>query len=217
MTSHNHLNDVALPHAGRLAYFHPHSPSLHTQDNNPVPPAYDDCSASQSTLVLDDSENKDTDEESNCGFWGERDSFTGRRGALGLGTVRRDHGGFYAFCCFWCAVSVCILGVLGMYFALDVVLTQFGMGTGWAMWMVRESPSQASAHYEVRFDMPTYIGERLADSVSFSDVFLPCFTESPSPWSSDMALHSTRQCRELYDGGGHSIRRIDRAMEIASR
>jgi hypothetical protein len=150
MASHDQDNNMALPHAALLTYFRPTTPLLPLQDNEHAPPSYDDCNASQATLVLDDDE-KDLDEESSYGFWGEQDSFSGRRGG-------RDQSGFYAFCCFWCAVSVCILGVLGMYFALDVVLTQFGMGTGWAMWMVRGSPSQASnTRYEVRsFDASTY-------------------------------------------------------------
>jgi hypothetical protein len=153
MASHHENNEVALPQAGLLASFHPHTPSLHTQDNEHALPSYDDCNASQATLVLADREVKDTDEESSYGFWGERDSVNGR---LGFSTVRRDHRSLYAFCCFWCAVSVCILGVLGMYFALDVVFAQFGMGTGWAMSMVRGDPSQTSASYQVRFNLVTY-------------------------------------------------------------
>lgn len=141
MASHHGDNDVALSHAGLLAYFHPNTPILHPEDEERVPPSYGDCNASQVTLVLDHGDRKNSDEES----------------IYGLSTVKRDHCGFYDLCCFWCAVSVCILCALGMFFALDVAFSQFGMGTGLAMGMVRGSTSQANASYEVSSNPVTYL------------------------------------------------------------
>jgi hypothetical protein len=147
MVSPDADHDVALPHAGLLAYFQPRP--THAQDSEHAPPPYDGFNGFQSTRTLERNAAKSADEESEYGFWGECDCpESGRRGS-GLSTMKRDHRGFYAFCCFWCAVSVCILGTLGTFFATDLVFSQFGMGTGLAMWMVHGNPSQAIIEYEV--------------------------------------------------------------------
>ncbi|KAF1915882.1 hypothetical protein BDU57DRAFT_556238 [Ampelomyces quisqualis] len=78
------------------------------------------------------------DEERSCGLWSEKESSSsGGYTGLRLTTVARDHHGFYAFCCFWCAVLVCILGAFGVFFTLDIVFSTFGMGTGIAGWMMQ--------------------------------------------------------------------------------
>lgn len=63
--------------------------------------------------------------------------------------MERDHQGFYAFCCFWCAVSVCILGALGVFFTLDTVCSTFGMGTGVGRWIVGMQGERTGGSYDV--------------------------------------------------------------------
>ncbi|KAF2023850.1 hypothetical protein EK21DRAFT_16053, partial [Setomelanomma holmii] len=55
-----------------------------------------------------------------------------------------------AFCCYWCAVSVCILTAFGA-FALDLVFTQFGMGTGMARWIVHGNGNEDVTSYDMHF------------------------------------------------------------------
>jgi uncharacterized membrane protein len=51
--------------------------------------------------------------------------------------MKRNRHGFYDFCCFWCAVWLCILGAVGVFFALDIVFSTFGMGVGVEKWMTQ--------------------------------------------------------------------------------
>jgi hypothetical protein len=140
-------HDVALPHAGLLAYFQPRT--MHAQDCEHAPPPYEGFNGSRSTPFVDHNEAKDVEGESEYDFWSECDCPESEQQGLSFSTMKRDHRGFYAFCCFWCAVSVCILGAVGTFFAIDLVFSHFGTGTGLAMWMVHGNPSQAITDYDV--------------------------------------------------------------------
>ncbi|KAH4943182.1 hypothetical protein HBI79_014940 [Parastagonospora nodorum] len=149
MATYHENNDVALPHAGLLSYFHPRT--SHAQPSEHAPPPYNDIEGLLTTPILTIDEAKDADERSDYSYCPDCDSFDCERGTFVLTTMKRDHRGFYAFCCFWCAVAVCILGAFGIFFTLDLVFSQFGMGTGLAMWMIRGNPSHADISYDMSF------------------------------------------------------------------
>lgn len=153
MTTSHMDHDVALPHAGLLAYFH--HPTASTQEHNAKssPPPYDrrtSYEARQSSTTY----GKEGDEESGIGFWGERSEKEKQTTHLDL--VKRGYYGIYAFCCFWFAVSICILGAFGAFFILDLALTQLGMGTGMATWIVHRNVGRGVENYEVSPLTPFY-------------------------------------------------------------
>lgn len=149
MGTHYEDNDVALTHASLLSYFHPRT--SHAQPSEHAPPPYNDIESLLTTPMLAFDEAKDADEESAYSYSPDCESPDCERGTFGLTTMKRDHRGFYAFCCFWCAVSVCILGAFGIFFTLDLVFSQFGMGTGLAIWMIRGNPGHVETSYDVSF------------------------------------------------------------------
>jgi hypothetical protein len=145
-------NDVPLPHAGLLGFLHrPISLQRVHEDN--APPRYHRPKASDHPacpLAIKDS---DDDEEPSYGFWGERQTRSPEHESTPTSSLlrlsSRRHKGAWAFCCFWCAVSACILAAFGAFFALDLVFTQFGMGTGMAQWMMQGRGSRDNTAYEV--------------------------------------------------------------------
>jgi hypothetical protein len=142
-------NDVALPHAGLLAFFSSPTPSSRFPESNYATSLHSKSNASSTTPVTDTDDSNNADEESKCGFWGEWNEYKHEPRATPLSKIRRSHRGLFAFCCFWCAVSICILGAFGAFFAVDVVLTQFDMGTGMSRWMVHGDAAQSIGNVEV--------------------------------------------------------------------
>ena len=145
-------NDIALPHAALLAYFR-HSPALpRISDAEPSPPPYERCDFVHGSLLPNAIDSNNDNEESNSGFWGERNSFDherkGTQEVAPLELKKTRYRGVYAFCCFWCAISICILAAFGVFFALDVVFTQFGMGTGLTKWMTHRNLGQNGTDYK---------------------------------------------------------------------
>lgn len=150
MPAHPLDNDVPLPHASLLAYFRPTtSPTgTPTYKSASPPPSYicdtSDVAYSPITTLY-----KVDDEESHYGFWGERDSSEDECEGMRLRLVKRDHHGFYSFCCFWCAVLVCMIGGVGIIFTTDLALSSLGFGTGFAKWMVDASADAGRESYDV--------------------------------------------------------------------
>jgi len=160
MTAPRLDHDMALPHAGLLAYFRRPASSPPQLNGESSPPPY----ASHEAHPLRRANVKHTDEESTFGFWGERGlDRKDSQAATRLDMVKRGYHGIYAFCCFWVAVSICILGAFGAFFVLDLVFTQLGMGTGMATWMVHRNVGRGVASYEVSKLCCFLYVERLAD------------------------------------------------------
>jgi hypothetical protein len=136
--------DVALPHAGLLAFFSSSTPSSRFLNSNYASSSYEKSNASSTTLVTDAA-----DEESKCEFLGEEDGYKNDPRATPRSKIWHSHRGLFTFCCFWCAVSICILGAFGAFFAVDVVFTQFDMGTGMSRWMVHGNAVQSIGTFEV--------------------------------------------------------------------
>jgi hypothetical protein len=137
---------MALPRAGPLAFLRRASSPRRELDHDSSPPPYDDdamrCSRSSGDYQ---------DEESTFGFWGESEHEQKHAGNIQhLDLVKHGYHGFYAFCCFWFAVSVCILGAFGAFFVIDLAFTRLGMGTGIATWMVHRNVGRDTPSYEVR-------------------------------------------------------------------
>ncbi|KAH7081241.1 hypothetical protein BKA63DRAFT_486993 [Paraphoma chrysanthemicola] len=149
-------SDVPLPHAALLAFFQRPAPSL-GKDNEAAPPPYDppkshaDISSQHISEGIDDGD----DEESTYGFWGEHTNCTLKPMRTSTSHFNpltpRRYKGAWAFCCFWCAISVCILAAFGAFFVADLVFTQFGMGTGMARWMIHGQGRRAEQSYDMHF------------------------------------------------------------------
>ena len=54
-----------------------------------------------------------------------------------------------AFCCLWCAFSIVVLGTFGLYFAVDLALSHYGMGTGVVQWVMNRQQLPSSTLYGV--------------------------------------------------------------------
>ncbi|KAH7091558.1 hypothetical protein FB567DRAFT_436379, partial [Paraphoma chrysanthemicola] len=150
-------------------------------DTEVVPPPYDQSKSHADIISQRGSEDIDEDdEESNYGFWGENTPCTPKPKRTSTSHFNpltpRRHKGAWAFCCFWCAISVCILAAFGAFFAADLVFTQFGMGTGMARWMIHGQGRRAEQSYdmwkillddllEFEDDVPMVSGYDVASSV----------------------------------------------------
>ncbi|KAF2822991.1 hypothetical protein CC86DRAFT_409762 [Ophiobolus disseminans] len=147
--------NIALPHAGLLLYIRRTALSSQRPDTN-SPSLSSDEQASHNAQGRGNRPIKDDDQESNLGFWGEhRHDQKGTQSVAHLDLVKRGYHGAYAFCCFWFAFSICILGAFSAFFVLDLVFTQLGMGTGMATWMMHRNVGQESASYEMHFCLAT--------------------------------------------------------------
>ncbi|KAH7409896.1 hypothetical protein DE146DRAFT_329692 [Phaeosphaeria sp. MPI-PUGE-AT-0046c] len=143
-------NDVALPHASLLAYFRSPRSSPQSPNHGSAPPPYNIRDTSNSGYFSSAAQYKVDDEESDYGFWGEGDSSEEECSGMRLRMVKRDHQGFYSFCCFWCAVLVCMIGGIGIIFTTDLALTALGMGTGVAKLLV-DASTNAGESYDMHF------------------------------------------------------------------
>ncbi|RMZ69630.1 hypothetical protein GMOD_00006463 [Pyrenophora seminiperda CCB06] len=83
------------------------------------------------------------DEESKCGFLNDTDNVINpieTASSCKRQSITKDA---VAFCCLWCAFSIVVLGSFGLYFAIDLLLSHYGMGTGVAQWAMHR-PSSTS-------------------------------------------------------------------------
>lgn len=133
--------DAALSHASLLAYF-PDSAA----DSKATDTRISSNENSRGTYAhkLLHAHTDDDDEESKLGFWGEVDGAKSSSGSYSFCESRSAWRGAAAFCCLWCAFSVIIVGAFGLYFAVDLAFSHYGLGTGmaeWAMYRQQLPPS----------------------------------------------------------------------------
>jgi hypothetical protein len=200
-------NDVALPHAGLLAFFLSSTPTTRFSDSNYTLSPHYKSNATSTNLVSDTDDSKDEDEESKCGFWGEWEEYKNEPRATSLSKIRRSHRGLFAFCCFCCAMSICISGAFGTFFAVDVVLTQFDMGTGMSRWMVHGNAVESVGSFEVSSSDP--IIRATAKTYRYADVLLSRVAESSSTRTASMALHQGRNHCTMHNRCSHTVCRGD--------
>jgi hypothetical protein len=151
MSTAHTSNNIPLPHASFLAYFRqPVDPPQVTDAASP-PPLYSNRVTQQEALFIGDY--AEEDEETNCGFWGERAALDHDMECKPTYSTwhreRRGYRRFYDTCCLWCAMSICVIGAFGTFFALDLFGRQSGMGTGLANWMINGDILSTAATYEV--------------------------------------------------------------------
>jgi hypothetical protein len=143
--SHTNIG-VALPHASLLAYFRNPAPALEAKYHG-MPPSESSSSADAHQMLYP--RTYDHDDESRYGFWGELDwakSSSEADSFYNKGSVMRRAA---TFCCLWCVFSVIILGAFGLYFAVDFVFSQYGLGTGMAEWIMSRHQVSPSTSYGV--------------------------------------------------------------------
>lgn len=132
--------DVALPHASLLSYFRRGAPATDSENTNASLLTPKDCMHSHSTLLEDIERPQIHDEESKFGFWGEHlptsAKTKNRLRSVAWKSYKRGNRSLYAFCCLWCAGSICILVTFGLFFVLDLAASPFGLGTGMAQRMI---------------------------------------------------------------------------------
>jgi hypothetical protein len=142
--------DVALPHASLLAYFRNPAAALEPRDSSTSPEPDVKGTETRHFLHTRSRSTGSEDEESKCGFWGERSSFeddtkssSGSTPTWGKSTVAKGAAAFY---CVWCAFSIIILGAFGLYFVVDLAFSYYGMGTGMSQWVMyrHQLPSTTS-------------------------------------------------------------------------
>ncbi|OAL51579.1 hypothetical protein IQ07DRAFT_678756 [Pyrenochaeta sp. DS3sAY3a] len=131
---------------------HPNSPRASFDSTSSQPPPYTSCADAHPAFPADYPSSDSSDEESQCGFWGERSSTcTSKARDLSGAQDKKKRTGLYTACCLWCAVSMCVVGVLGMFLLVDVVLAQFGRGVGVVQWMLRCWRRRAEVTYTLQF------------------------------------------------------------------
>ncbi|KAF1943852.1 hypothetical protein EJ02DRAFT_117719 [Clathrospora elynae] len=152
-----HTNtDVALPHASLLEYFRNPAAASEPIDSGALLPLYSECIKPHQLLHPPTENAKTEDEQFKCGAWGEHlpkpddpakstPTFTSRYIAKGAD----------AFSCIWCATSVIILTVFGVSFLLDLGLTQYGLGTGMAQWVMYQHHLPPNRAYSMHFCLET--------------------------------------------------------------
>lgn len=130
---------------------HPNSPRASFDSTSSQPPPYTSCAGGHPAFLAECSSSDSSDEESQCGFWGERSSTCNSKARdLSGAQDKKKRQGLYTACCLWCAVSMCVVGVLGMFLLVDLVLAQYGRGVGVVQWMVRCWRRRAEVTYTVR-------------------------------------------------------------------
>jgi hypothetical protein len=142
---------------------------------------------------------KNEDEEWNYGFWGEHHATGNAYGGLRLSATRRGRYSFYELCCFWIAVILYVIVATAIFFAVDLVFTQFGVGIGLVSWTVFASPATNRATYNVRdpVTIPVFL-EHLFNS-SFTDALLSRTARSTNTRKADMALYQPGRHYHLHD------------------
>jgi hypothetical protein len=137
--------DIALPHASLLAYFRNPAVTSEARDNGTFPEPKVKGFGARHFLHTRNSSVGSEDEESKCGFWSERSSLEDDVKISSDSTTtwskKSVAKGALAFCCFWCAFSIVILGASGLYFFVDLALSHDGLVTGMSQWAVYRHPS----------------------------------------------------------------------------
>jgi hypothetical protein len=135
--SFSHTNvDGALLHASLLAYFWDSAATCEARDTGNLPS--ENTSGTNAHQLLHSC--LDDDEESRYGFWGEPDVVERLSGPDSSCKIRSATRGAATFCCLWCAFSVIIFGAFGLYFAVDLAFSHYGLGTGMAEWVMYGHP-----------------------------------------------------------------------------
>jgi hypothetical protein len=134
-----HTNtDVALPHASLLAYFRNPAVASAARDSGTAPEGKSKGTGACHFLHTRTKSAVSEDEESKCGFWGERceDDARDLSGSTPAWGKKSFAKGAAAFCCVWCAFSIIFLGAFGLYFFVDLAFSYYGLGTGMSQWVL---------------------------------------------------------------------------------
>ena len=142
--------DIPLPHASLLAFFRNPTTASESRNNGVTPEPKSEGLGTRYFLHTRNKSTGSEDEESKCGFWGERvsledDAKSSSEHTPTLGKKSAAKGAA-AFCCFWCAFSIVILGACGLYFFVDLALSHYGLGTGISQWVLPRHPSYEVSH-----------------------------------------------------------------------
>ena len=137
--------DVTFPHYTSLPpYFGNHPPALEKRHHHD--PTSEKTS---STGAYELQARTDTDDESKYGFWGELDETKSSSEVDSSYNKRSFVSELATFCSFWCAFSVLMLGAFGLYFAVDLAFSRYGLGTGMAEWAIHRHQLPPSTSYGV--------------------------------------------------------------------
>lgn len=138
--------DVTFPHyTSLLPYFGNHPPALEKRDHHDLPSEKTSSTGAYELLQA----RIDNDDESKYGFWGELDETKSSSEVDPSYNKRSFVSELATFCCFWCAFSVLMLGAFGIYFAVDLAFSRYGLGTGMAEWAIHRHQLPSSTSYGV--------------------------------------------------------------------
>ena len=153
--------DVTFPHYTSLPpYFGNHLPAFEQRDHHDLP-----SEKTSSTGAYELQARTDTDDESKYGFWGELDETKSSSEVDSSYNKRSFVSELATFCSFWCAFSVLMLGAFGLYFAVDLAFSRYGLGTGMAEWAIHRHQLPPSTSYGVsRLQHGSGIDTQHADS-----------------------------------------------------
>lgn len=204
-------------------------PEDHQQQHRRAPPKYNPYDDSCFTPLLPRSapdQVYEDEEEAHCGFWRERvptydsiltsfprlrESYPEKREARKIEKKKS----LWVLCCFWCAITIGMLAVIGVAFAMDLSASQHGYGTGVAALMLQGLPSLSTSGqpHKMRFCLST--PNRSAPSSQIWRYMAPgspteCTTEIVT-LVADAAeqgkLHTSDRIRFGEDVGAHDTRR----------
>ncbi|OAG16469.1 hypothetical protein CC77DRAFT_944011 [Alternaria alternata] len=140
--------DVTFPHyTSLLPYFGNHPPALEKRDHHDLPSEKTSSTGAYELLQA----RIDNDDESKYGFWGELDETKSSSEVDPSYNKRSFVSELATFCCFWCAFSVLMLGAFGIYFAVDLAFSRYGLGTGMAEWAIHRHQLPPSTSYGIKF------------------------------------------------------------------
>lgn len=139
-------------------------PDHHQQRRKRAPPRYNVCVDTCLTPLLPRSavdKIYEDEEDIRRGFWGERvptydsilTSFPRLREPSTEKPKPKKRTSLWVLCCFWCAIIVGMLAVIGVAFAMDLGASQYGYGTGMAALIVQGLPNRSTngQQREVRY------------------------------------------------------------------
>lgn len=154
--------DVTFPHYTSLPpYFGNHPPAFEQRDHHDLPSEKTSSTGIYELLQA----RTDNDDESKYGFWGELDETKSSSEVDSSYNKRSFVSELATFCSFWCAFSVLMLGAFGLYFAVDLAFSRYGLGTGMAEWAIHRHQLPPSTSYGVsRLQHGSGIDTQHADS-----------------------------------------------------
>jgi hypothetical protein len=136
--------DVALPHASLLAYSRSPAAASEVRDHSTL--SSEKFSSADTHELLYP---RTDDDESKYGFWGELDGAESSSQEDSSYNKRSVVRGAATFCCLWCVLSAIVLGVFGLYFALDLAFSHYRLCTGMAEWVMYRHQLPPSTSYGV--------------------------------------------------------------------